>query len=200
MRLIVATSNRGKLREIKRILRGSGVSIISLADLDKKFNLKENGKTFLENAIKKTSPVSKFYKDDFVVGEDSGLEVNYLNGAPGVHSKRYSGSKATSITNNKKLLKALNCIKKRGARFCCALVLMKNAKVIKTFSGVLSGAIATHSQGSGGFGYDPIFYLSKYKKTTAQLSSTQKNAISHRGKAFFKLKTYFGTVTKYNSP
>jgi XTP/dITP diphosphohydrolase len=199
MRLIIATKNKGKLREIKEIMGGLKISIVSLAEVDKKFRIKENGKTFLENAIKKTIPVSKVYKDDYVVGEDSGLEVECLAGAPGVFSKRYSGKNATDIKNNLKILKRLKdvgadpCVcpsKNRKAHYQCCLVLFHNAKLLKVFQGRLNGVIAQEIKGSQGFGYDPIFYLAKYKKTVAQLSLEEKNKISHRAKAFTKLREY----------
>lgn len=192
MKLIVATKNRDKFREIKSILRGLGFSIISLNELERKFQIVENGKTFQENAFKKALPVSRCYKNDYVLGEDSGLEVNYLNAAPGIYAKRYSGPKATYESNNKKLLKVLKGVpdRKRGAAFRCCLVLAYNGKLVKVFEGKLQGRISDKSRGENGFGYDPLFYLTSYKKTVAQLSPSTKNKISHRGKAFRKLKAY----------
>jgi len=190
MRLIIATENEGKLREIKHLLRGVKISIVSLAKLDKKFHIKENGKTFFENAVKKTKPVSNFYKDDLVAGEDSGLEVNFLKGQPGVYSKRYSGKNWTYEKNNLKILKELEGVpaKKRKASFHCCLVLFKAGKLIKKIDGRLNGYISKDSRGVNGFGYDPIFYIPIYNKTIAQLPLNVKNRISHRGIAFLKLK------------
>ncbi|MBU1121810.1 MAG: RdgB/HAM1 family non-canonical purine NTP pyrophosphatase [Candidatus Omnitrophica bacterium] len=198
MKLIIATKNEGKLREIKKIMRGINIPVISLNELDRKFRIKENGKTFLENALKKTIPVSKFYKDDYVVGEDSGLEVGCLGGKPGVYSKRYSGKGATDKKNNLKILKALKGVdsKLRKACFCCWLVLLKDAKLVKTFDGKLSGLISEEIRGNSGFGYDPIFYLSKYRKTVAQITLDKKNSISHRAKAFNKLREYLKGLRK----
>ena len=191
MRLIIATENEGKLREIKHLLRGLRISVVSLTQLDKKFHIKENGKTFFENAVKKTLPVSKIYKDDLVAGEDSGLEVDFLNGAPGVYSKRYSGKNWTYEKNNLKILKELEGVprKKRKANFHCCLVLFKGGKLIKRIDGRLNGYISQEPKGTHGFGYDPIFYLPKYKATIAQLPLSVKNRISHRAIAFFKLKS-----------
>ncbi|MCK9615735.1 MAG: RdgB/HAM1 family non-canonical purine NTP pyrophosphatase [Candidatus Omnitrophica bacterium] len=196
MRLIIATKNEGKLREIKHLLRGLKIPIISLRQLAKDFHIKENGKTFFENAIKKTLPVSKIYKDDLVAGEDSGLEVEYLNSAPGVYSKRYSGKNWTYEKNNLKILKELQGVtrKKRKANFHCCLVLFKAGKLIKRIDGRLNGYISCESRGSHGFGYDPIFYLPKYKATIAQLPLSIKNKLSHRARAFNKLKTYLKDV------
>lgn len=192
MKLIVATKNKDKFKEIKSILRGLRVSIVSLNELEKKFHIVENGKTFKENAFKKALPVSRCYKDAYVLGEDSGLEVDYLNGAPGIYAKRYSGPTATYKSNNKKLLKNLEGVaaKGRGAAFCCCLVLVCNGKLVKVFEGRLKGKIFNKARGESGFGYDPVFFLSSYKKTVAELPLPVKNKISHRGKAFRKLRTY----------
>lgn len=209
MKIIIATKNEGKLREIKRLLKGISMPIISLKDLDKKFKIKENGKTFLENALKKTAAVSKVYKEDYVAGEDSGLEVDFLGGAPGIFSKRYAGRGANDWRNNLKLLKQLQGVrvdtisrgnKNRKACYRCCLVLLKDDKLVKSFEGRLNGIIAETMKGAGGFGYDPIFYLPKYKKTVAQLSLTEKNKISHRAKAFKKLKRYLLRIRDYPFP
>ncbi len=198
MRLIIATKNKDKFQEIEKILYGINLSLVCLSDLPKKFKLVENGTTFLENALKKTLPVSKFYKNDYVLGEDSGLEVDFLNGAPGIHSKRYSGKNSTYNSNNKKLIKALSSIhvKQRSANFRCCLVLTKNGKLVKEFNGILKGTIHNKPEGNNGFGYDPVLYLPGYKKTVAQISPALKNRISHRGKAFRKLKRYILTEMK----
>jgi len=192
MRLIVATKNKDKFKEIKEILKGLKVSIVSLNELDKKFHIVENGKTFSENAFKKALAVSKYYKDSYVLGEDSGLEVDFFNGAPGIYSKRYAGPRATYKTNNKKLLRSLEGIgyKKRCAAFCSCLVLVYNEKLVKVFQGRLRGRIHHQESGENGFGYDPIFYLTHYKKTVAEMQLSIKNKISHRAKAFKKLRSY----------
>lgn len=197
MRLIIATENEGKLREIKHLLRGVKIPIISLKLLDKKIHIKENGKTFFDNAVKKTLPVSKIYKDDLVAGEDSGLEVDFLKGAPGVYSKRYSGKNWTYEKNNLKILKELQGIerKKRKANFHCCLVLFKAGKLIKRIDGRLNGYISQEAKGIHGFGYDPIFYLPKYKAIIAQLPLSIKNRVSHRAIAFRKLKTYLNGIS-----
>ena len=203
MRLIIATENENKLREIKHLLRGVKIPIISLKLLDKKFHIKENGKTFFDNAVKKTKPISLVYKDDLVAGEDSGLEVESLGGKPGVYSKRYSGKNWTYEKNNLKIIKELQGVtrKKRKASFHCCLVLFKAGKLIKRIDGRLNGYISNEPKGSHGFGYDPIFYpvrkklsngvyLPKYKATVAQLPLNIKNKISHRAIAFKKLKLF----------
>tara|TARA_B100000315_G_C14539095_1_gene569960 strand:- start:247 stop:846 length:600 start_codon:yes stop_codon:yes gene_type:complete len=192
MRLIVATRNNNKLKEIKQILKDLDLRIISLEALRKKIRIVENGETFLENAAKKALAVSKAYPRDYVLGEDSGLEVDYLNGAPGIRSKRYAGKTGSQKKNNSKLLKALTGVlsSQRRARFYCGLVLAKANKTVKVFKGTLSGRISMEAKGDSGFGYDPVLYLPGYQKTVAQLSLAEKNKISHRGKAFRKLKGY----------
>ncbi|MCQ9205096.1 MAG: RdgB/HAM1 family non-canonical purine NTP pyrophosphatase [Omnitrophica bacterium] len=192
MRLIIATKNNHKLREIRKILKGISLPTVSLAALDKKFRIVENGKTFLENSLKKSIPVSRAYPQDYVLGEDSGLEVDFLRGAPGIYSKRYSGRNSTTEKNNTKLLRALKDVgvKKRGAHFICCLSLARNGKLIEVFQGKLRGRISTKAIGANGFGYDPVLYLPRYKKTVAQLPLSLKNRISHRAKAFKKLKTH----------
>ena len=192
MRLIVATTNKGKLEEIRHILYGIKFKVVGMGELNKRFRIKENGKTFLENAVKKTLPVSLVFPDDLIVGEDSGLEVNHLSNEPGVRSKRYAGPGAGDAKIIEKVLTNLSGVsaKDRGARFRCVLVVMRNGKVIKKFEGVLNGRIHTEAVGKNGFGYDPIFYLPKFKKTIAQITLAEKNAISHRAEAFGKLKSY----------
>ncbi|MCM8788121.1 MAG: RdgB/HAM1 family non-canonical purine NTP pyrophosphatase [Candidatus Omnitrophica bacterium] len=199
MRLIIATKNLDKFREIKQILSGIKIPVLSLNDITKTINIKETGKTFFENAFKKAYFLSKVYQNDLVVGEDSGLVVHYLGGKPGVYSKRYSGKNYTYHKNNLKILKQLKDVeyKKRKAYFVCVLVLLKNGKLLKKYEGRLYGYIAREAKGSLGFGYDPIFYLPKYKKTVAQLSPKQKNKISHRAKAFLKLKNHLNQYVNF---
>jgi XTP/dITP diphosphohydrolase len=192
MRLIIATSNHNKLKEIQHILKGIKLSMVCLADLDKRFRITENGKTFFDNAVKKTAPVSLAYPNDLVAGEDSGLEIKCLNNEPGVRSKRYAGPGASDTKIVGKVLENLKDvpIKERGAQFHCCLVLMKAGKVVKKFDGTLKGRIHTEAVGKNGFGYDPILYLPKFKKTVAEISLEEKNAISHRAAAFNQLKKY----------
>ena len=196
MKLIIATRNKGKIREIKRILRGIEIDITYLLELDKSVRIKEDGKTFFENALKKAIAVSRRYKNDLVVGEDSGLEVPILNSRPGIFSKRYSGKNATYHKNNLKLLAELKNVPylKRKAHFKCIVAVVKNKKLLKKVEGKLVGLIHDRIAGKGGFGYDPVFYLPAYRKTVAQISLRKKNQISHRAKAFLKLKNY---LTKY---
>lgn len=192
MRLIAATKNKGKLREIKKLLKGLKLEIVSLNEVAPRMRIKENGKTFFENALIKAKRVSKHFPQDFVAGEDSGLEVNILGNRPGIYSKRYAGKHATDLKNNLKLLKELEGAPKRRrrARFRCIIALVKEKKLIRKFEGILTGFIYHEIKGKGGFGYDPVMYVPFYKKTVAQLPLSAKNKISHRAKAFQKLNKY----------
>ncbi|UCC94904.1 MAG: RdgB/HAM1 family non-canonical purine NTP pyrophosphatase [Candidatus Omnitrophota bacterium] len=194
MRLIVATKNNSKFREIKQILKGTPFRVISLKQLRKAIRIREDGRSFCENALKKAKAVSKAYGDDLVVGEDSGIEVTHLRDKPGIFSKRYSGRNSTDLKNNAKLLRELEEVsfKHRTARFRCVLAVVRNNKCVRIIEGTLEGYISGTPKGKGGFGYDPVFYLPRYKKTVAQLTLRQKNKISHRAKAFRKLKVYLG--------
>lgn len=198
MRIILATRNNNKLREIRSILRGLKVPIISLNESESAVRIKETGSTFFENALKKAMLVSKKHPHDFIIGEDSGLEVDCLGGRPGIFSKRYSGKNANDIKNNKKLLKELMGVswRQRKACFRCVVALVKNGKLIKKVEGCLRGIINSDSVGRSGFGYDPVFYLPHYKRTVAQLTLYTKNKISHRAGAFRKMKKFLASYLK----
>ena len=200
MRLIIATKNKGKFREIKRVLKGIKVKIASLDDLNENIRMREDGKSFFENAAKKAAAVSRRYPFDLVAADDSGLEVKYLNNRPGILSKRYSGKGSTDLKNNSKLLKELKGVvrKERKAKFRCVVALAYGKSIIKKFEGGVSGYISSKPLGSGGFGYDPVFYLPSYKKSMAQISFKKKNEISHRAMAFRKLKKYLVKYLKSN--
>ena len=192
MRLIIATKNKDKFREIKKILKGLEIELVYLGNFQKQIKIKEDGKSFSDNAFKKALTVSRKYKLDLVVGDDSGLEVPYLDNRPGIFSKRYAGKYADYYDNNIKLLGELDGVfkSKRLAKFCCAVALVRSGKLLKRFDGNMIGFINDKLSGKGGFGYDPLFYLPAYKKTVAQLPLKEKNKISHRAKAFGKLKKF----------
>ena len=200
MRLIIATKNKGKFREIKKILRGFKIKIVFLGELNENIKITEDGNSFLENAKKKAMAVSKKYPFDLVAGEDSGLEVRCLDNKPGIFSKRYSGKGSTDFKNNLKLLKELKGIerKERRAMFRCVIALVCGENIVKKFEGKVSGYISDEPAGTGGFGYDPVFYLSSYKKTMSQMPLKKKNEISHRAKAFRKLEKYLAKYLKSN--
>jgi len=187
--VIAATRNKGKAREIREALKGLGLRILTLSDFSDVPEIEEDGKSFIENALKKARFYSKYF-GKLTIADDSGLEVDSLKGLPGIHSARYSGEKASSQENNRKLLNAVKGVpfSKRGARFkgILAMVSPDGREVIK--EGSCRGKIGFKEKGKRGFGYDPLFLLPKYGKTMAELSLEEKNKISHRGKALRKLR------------
>jgi len=185
--LVVATGNKKKLKEIRDILGGLRLKITSLADYPAAPRIVENGKTFRENAAKKALKIAGF-TGKLTMGEDSGLCVKALNGAPGVRSARYSGSGKDDGKNNRKLLKALEGtpMKKRSAYYACAVALADKNGLIGVAEGRCYGRIAFAPAGNSGFGYDPLFLIPKYKKTFAQLGPAVKHGMSHRFRALKK--------------
>jgi len=197
MELVVATRNKDKLREIKALLKGLSVEVFSLDSFECVPEVIEDKKTFKGNAVKKAVQVSKFLKK-IAMADDSGLEVEYLNGAPGVYSARFSGRGATYKSNNEKLLRLLAKapVKKRKASFKCVIAVADKGRVIGIAEGVCSGTICLEPKGENGFGYDPVFVPDEYKKTFAQMSASQKNKISHRSQALSGAKSI---ISKYLS-
>lgn len=197
MELVVATRNKNKLREIKALLKGLPVKVCSL-DLFKGVpEVIEDGKTLEENAIKKAVQVSRFLKK-FAVADDSGLEVEYLNGDPGIYSARFSGKGATYKSNNEKLFRLLKGVPlaKRKACFKCVIAVADKGKVIGIAEGKCEGKIGIESKGENGFGYDPVFTPDGYKETFAEISPARKNKISHRSRALLQAKKI---ISKYLS-
>ncbi len=199
--LIVATGNKDKFREIKSILKGLKAKLYSLNDFSKAPKIVEDGDTFLDNAAKKAVVVSDFFSG-CAVADDSGLEVDFLDGRPGIYSARFAGKKAGYSANNEKLLKLLKTVpfKKRKARFVCCVCFACNGRVIKHFYGYLRGYIVEQPKGKNGFGYDPLFYVPFYEKTLAQMPAKIKNSISHRHNAFVKFERYLKGFLKKNKP
>ena len=195
-KLIVASNNNHKIKEIKEILKDLPLNIISLKEGGIFIDVEEDGKTFMENSYKKAKEIVDYLKskgeDDFMVmADDSGLEVNCLNGEPGVYSARYAGEHGNSQKNNEKLLQKLNGVskEKRGANFVCSVVLItSDLKEIKV-EGKTYGIIGEEYSGDEGFGYDPLFFVPKFNMTFAEMTSEQKNSISHRGSALEQLKS-----------
>ena len=187
--MIVATRNRGKVREIRRALKGLGLRIYSLGDFSDVPEIEEDGKSFTENALKKARFYSKYFWK-LTLTDDSGLEVDSLKGLPGIYSARYAGEKATSQENNQKLLREMEGISlsKRGARFRCVIAMVSPDGREAIAEESCKGRIGFKEKGRKGFGYDPLFILPKYGKTMAELSLEEKNRISHRGKALKKLR------------
>jgi XTP/dITP diphosphohydrolase len=188
--IVVATGNKGKLREFTTLLSDVSGIVTSLRDYwNPIVSIPEEGATFQENALGKAQWVfSKIGKPS--LADDSGLEVDFLNGEPGVRSARFAGEGATDKKNLEKLLALLkDCpMQKRVARFRCVLVFIISEKEIITAEGACEGVIGQHPAGDNGFGYDPVFIPSGYSLSFAQLDETVKNAISHRAKALIELK------------
>lgn len=189
MKVVLATRNMGKVKEIKQILRGLDLDILTLNDFPEVPSIIEDGKTFKENAVKKARFVAEHLNMPSIA-DDSGLEVNAFNRRPGILSARYAGENATDEDNNRKLLKELNDIppEKREACYRCVVALVFPSGEEETAEGSCNGFIALEPKGAGGFGYDPLFYIPEYGMTMAELPPEIKNRISHRGKAFAKLK------------
>ena len=193
IRLIAATRNKGKLREIKQLLAQLPVEIVSMDEAGITVDIEESGSTFEENAAIKAESIWKL-AGEAVLADDSGLEVDFLDGAPGIYSARYAGEGATDADRNRKLLDAMKeaPAEKRTARFVCAAVVIFGDGSRITAKGTCEGYIALEPAGGNGFGYDPLFYVPEYGKTVAQMNENLKNSISHRGKAFRKLAGKLG--------
>ncbi len=188
-KIIFATGNKGKIKEIQMILEDLGVEVITMKEAGIEPDIVEDGKTYEENALIKARAVAK-YTDCVVMADDSGLEIDYLNKEPGIYSARYMGEDTSYTIKNGNLIERLNGVpdEKRTARFVCAIAaVMPDGKEITT-RGVIEGRIGYEEKGSNGFGYDPIFYVPRFGKTTAELSETEKNQVSHRGNALMLMK------------
>ncbi len=184
-KIVVATGNVDKMREIREILKDFCDKIVSIKDEGLKVDIDENAETFEGNALIKARAVWE-QTGEVVIADDSGLVVDALNGEPGVHSARFMGENASYHDKNMRIIKRLEGVKDedRTARFvCCAAVIFPDGSE-KTVRGVMEGRIGYEEKGKNGFGYDPIFFLPEYGKTSAQIEPEEKNAISHRGQAF----------------
>lgn len=187
MKIIFATNNEGKLKEVKAIL--SEHEVIGLKEAGIDIDIVEDGDTFEENAMIKAKAIMKM-TNKIVLADDSGLEIDYLDKKPGVHSARFLGADTPYIIKNRKILNILGDVpkEKRTARFVAAIAAaFPDGREFVT-RGVVEGEIGLEIKGTGGFGYDPIFYLPEYEMTIAQLSSDEKNKISHRAKGLEKMK------------
>ena len=188
MRVLIATNNKHKVKEISDIFRGTGIEPVSPADIGLKLEVDENGSTFEENAMKKADEFCK--ASGFVcIADDSGLAVDCLSGAPGVYSARYAGENATDAENIRKLLAALEHVppQERTARFCSVVCLITESKEELFGEGSCEGQILTAPEGDGGFGYDPVFFSKDFGQSFGALTHEQKNSISHRKRALTDL-------------
>lgn len=189
MELVVATKNKKKLEEIKEILKGLHLEITSLANYKKTPRIIENGSSFEENAVKKAVMSARFTKK-LTMGEDSGLCVDALGGAPGIYSSRFSGKEKNDEKNNLKVLNLLKglALSKRKAHYVCAVALADKDGLVGVVGARCSGVIGFTPKGNFGFGYDPLFIIPKYKKTFAQLGARIKHKMSHRYRALVKAR------------
>ena len=189
-KIIFATGNQGKMREVRRILEnlkieGEETEILSMKEAGIDIDIEEDGASFEENAVIKAKAVAKAAPGAIVLADDSGLQIDYLNGEPGIYSARYLGEDTPYHIKNTNLIKRLEGVgdEKRTARFVCAIAVAMPDGTVDTQTGIIEGRIGYEEKGEGGFGYDPIFYVPEFGKTTAELSEDEKNAVSHRGKA-----------------
>lgn len=188
-KLIFATGNQGKMKEIREILADMDVEILSMKEAGVDLDIQEDGVTFQENAIIKAKAVQEA-TGELTLADDSGLEIDYLNGELGVYSARYMGEDTSYRIKNANLIKRLEGVpmEQRTARFVCVIAAAFPDGRVETARATIEGVIGYEERGENGFGYDPIFYVPEYNCSTAELSPVQKNAISHRGKALRQMK------------
>lgn len=186
-RIIVASNNQKKIKEIKAIMDPLNIEVLSLKDMNIDADPEENGSTFIENAMIKAKEIYNIVKEP-VIADDSGLEVEALNGAPGIYSARYAGEQKNDDDNIDKLLEELKGKENRKGRFVSAIALILDDEHEYTVEGYLEGHILEARQGENGFGYDPVFFVDAINKTTAQLLPEEKNKISHRSNALKQVK------------
>ena len=188
-RIIFATGNEGKMKEVRMILADMDYEIVSMKEAGVEIEIIEDGKTFEENALIKATAIMK-ETGELVLADDSGLEIDYFDKAPGVYSARYLGEDTPYEVKNRVILERMEGVaeEKRTARFVCAIAAAFPDGTTKTVRGTIEGIIGYESKGENGFGYDPIFYLPEYGCTSAELAPEEKNKISHRGKALQKMK------------
>lgn len=188
-RIIFATGNAGKLREIREIMADMDVEVVSMKEAGLDVDIEESGDTFEANARIKAEAIAA-HTEDIVLADDSGLEVDYLNKEPGVYSARYMGEETSYDIKNQTILDRLAGVpkEKRTARFVCAIAAVLPDKQVLVTRETIEGYIGEKPAGTNGFGYDPIFYVDEYNCSTAELSEEEKNAISHRGKALRAMK------------
>jgi len=187
-----ATSNPGKLREFRLAGEVLGIGIEPLANIKGITPPEETGMTFEENAKLKASYYSGF-APGLLFADDSGLEVDALNGEPGVYSARYAGENATDEANNRLLLERLAGVTDRTARFVCAIAIADSRRVVKTFRGAVEGQIITEPRGPGGFGYDPLFFYPPFDRTFGEADAERKFSVSHRGNALRQMLEYLAS-------
>lgn len=193
-KIFFATGNKEKMKEIRQIMEGTPVEVLSMKEAGYSCDAEENGTTFTENAIIKASAIADAVKangeEAIVLADDSGLEIDALNKEPGVYSARYMGEDTSYRIKNANLIERLEGVpvEKRTARFVCAIAAVLTDGTVYTVRETIEGYIGYEERGENGFGYDPIFMVPEFNCTTAELTMEQKNKISHRGKALAKMK------------
>ena len=207
-KILVATSNAGKLRDFAGAAAPHGVEVAGILNFSSLPPVVEDGETFEANARKKAEAYSRYAPGEIVIADDSGLEVDALNGAPGVHSARYAApdlinkqpheadTNTDDEANNARVLRELNNIpaEKRSARFVCVLAAARDGKTLKVFQGEADGIILDVPRGKNGFGYDPLFFFPAIKKTFAELTAEEKSRYSHRGSAFRRFLDWYDAL------
>ena len=189
-RIVFATGNENKMKEIRMIMTDLGMEIISMKEAGVNLNIVEDGMSFEENAEIKARAVSRVLTNDIILADDSGLEVDYLDKAPGIYSARFAGEDTSYDIKNRILLDRMEGVPddQRSARFVCAVAAMFPDGAVSVVRETIEGQVAAEAEGENGFGYDPIFYVPEYGCTTAQMTPEQKNEVSHRGKALRAMK------------
>ena len=195
--MIFATGNQGKMKEIREILADTEYEVVSMKEAGVDAEIIEDGTTFEENAVIKAKAIMEL-TGELTLADDSGLEVDALNGEPGVYSARYMGEDTSYRIKNQSLVDRLEGVpvEKRTARFVCVIAAAFPDGTVCTTKGTIEGKIGYEERGENGFGYDPIFYLPDMSRTTAELSPEEKNAVSHRGKALAAMKEQIASYLK----
>jgi len=200
-KIIFATNNSGKMKEITEIMGDLKIPVYSMRDVGVDMDIVEDGETFEDNALIKARALAKIFPDDIILADDSGLEVDYLDKGPGVHTALFAGRDTPYMVKNQVLIEKLKDApeEKRTARFVCVIAAIFPDGTIEITKGKIEGEINKEMAGDNGFGYDPIFYVPEYGCTTAQMSRSLKNQLSHRGKALEMMKKIIRGKVNENS-
>lgn len=195
--IIIATKNKGKAKDFEALFNPLGYEVLTLHDVAEEMDVEETGTTFEENALLKANALAQ-HLQTIVIADDSGLEIDALDGRPGIYSARYAGEAKDDNANIDKVLEELKNVEdsNRTARFVCAIAVASPSKKLLTVRGTCEGVIARERKGSNGFGYDPIFFVPAENKMMAELSAEEKGAISHRGNAIKKLSANLAELLK----
>ncbi len=193
MKLVIASNNKNKIEEIKAVFKIKKIEWLSLADFQNAPKVVEDSDSFQGNAVKKAVTISLF-THCWTIADDSGLEVEALNGKPGVRSARYAGEQATDLDNNQKLLKEMANIDNRKATFCCVIAMASPKGRVQIVEGRCNGHLLTAPRGNGGFGYDPLFVPNGFDQTFAEIPPETKNNISHRAIALKRAEMLWGSI------